>query len=161
MEENTCIKGARGSHVWWHWNATLSSITGWHTTLLVIGCWACRPPQLQIICHGLYHARGIVHLHEFLVALKNQEDEIDHREVINDDFIYDICVMNVLPKQVLAQETEFWYWSCFMKQDFLLELLGRTRRRCVSVMANNMLWWTLTLSLCIYQIGRASCRERV
>ena len=69
-------------------------------------CCACRPPLLQIICHGLYHARGIVHLHEISAALKNQEDEIDHREVINDDGIYDIRIMNVLPKPMLVAMTE-------------------------------------------------------
>ena len=53
--------------------------------------------------------KGIVHLHEYLVVLKNQEDEIDYREVINDDGIYDIRVMNVLPKEILAEVTELWY----------------------------------------------------
>ena len=44
--------------------------------------------QMQMFCHRLCHARGIVHLHEFLIALKNQEYERDHREVINDDGVY-------------------------------------------------------------------------
>ena len=61
---------------------------------------------MQLGCHRLCHARGIVHLYEFLVVLKNQEDEIDHREVSNDDGIYDICIMDVLPKQVLAEVIE-------------------------------------------------------
>jgi len=39
-------------------------------------------------------------------VLKNQEDEIDYREVINDDGIYDIRVMNVLPKPMLIAVTE-------------------------------------------------------
>ena len=65
------------------------------------------PRQMQIVCHRLCHARGIVHLNEFLVALKKQEDETGHREVINDDGIYDIRVMDVLTKQVLAAMTEF------------------------------------------------------
>ena len=38
--------------------------------------------------------------------LKNQEDEIDYREVINDDGIYDIHVVNVLPKPMLIPVTE-------------------------------------------------------
>ena len=50
--------------------------------------------------------KGIIHLHEYLVVLKNQEDEIVYREVINDDGIYDIRVMNALPKQVLAVVTK-------------------------------------------------------
>ena len=44
--------------------------------------------QMQMVCHRLCHAREIVHLHEFLIALKNQEDETDRREVINDDSVY-------------------------------------------------------------------------
>ena len=68
----------------------------------MMGCCTCCPPQLQTVCHRLYHARGIVQLHELLVALKNQEDETDHRKVINDDGIYDIRIMNVLPKKVLT-----------------------------------------------------------
>ena len=38
---------------------------------------------------------------------KNQEDEANHREVINNDGIYDIRVTDVLPKQVLTGVTEF------------------------------------------------------
>ena len=49
--------------------------------------------QVQILCHRLCHARGIVHLHEFLIALKNQEYEIDRREVINDDGLYMIYAL--------------------------------------------------------------------
>ena len=71
-----------------------------------MGCCACRPPLLQIICHGLYHAKGIIHLHEYLVVLKNQEDEIYYREVINDDGIYDTHVVNVLPKPILVAVTK-------------------------------------------------------
>ena len=44
--------------------------------------------QMQMVCHRLCHERGIIHLHEFLIALKNQEDETDRREVINDDGVY-------------------------------------------------------------------------
>jgi hypothetical protein len=44
--------------------------------------------RCKCFCHRLCHARGIVHLHEFLIALKNQEDETDRREVINDDGVY-------------------------------------------------------------------------
>jgi len=39
-------------------------------------------------------------------VLKNREDEIDYREVIKDDGIYDIRVMNVLPKPMLIAVTE-------------------------------------------------------
>ena len=48
---------------------------------------------MQMVCHRLCHARGIVHLHEFLIALKNQEDETDRREVINDDGVYMIYAL--------------------------------------------------------------------
>ena len=124
MEENARINRACGSHAWWHWNVTLSSITGWQTTLLMMGYCTCCPPQLQTVCHRLYHARGIVQLHELLVALKNQEDETDHRKVINDDGIYDIRIMNVLPKQVLAAvmilvlfyEKKIFWLSCLEGQ---------------------------------------------
>ena len=70
--------------------------------LLMMRCCTCCPPQLQIVCHRLCHARGNIHLREFLVAWKDQEDEADHREVINDDGIFDMRVVDVLPKQVLA-----------------------------------------------------------
>ena len=69
-------------------------------------CCTCGPPQLQIGCHRLCHARGNVHLREFLVAGNDQEDEVNHRGVINDDGIFDMHVMDVLPKQVLAAMTE-------------------------------------------------------
>ena len=49
--------------------------------------------QVQIVCHRLYHTRGIVHLNDFLIALKNQVDETDHREVINDDGVYMIYTL--------------------------------------------------------------------
>ena len=49
--------------------------------------------QMQMVCHRLCHASEIVHLHEFLIALKNQEDEIDRREVINDDGVYMIYAL--------------------------------------------------------------------
>ena len=64
------IKRACGSHAWWHWNTTLSSITGWHTSLLVKRCCTCCPPQLQIDCHRLCHEREIIHLHESLILLE-------------------------------------------------------------------------------------------
>ena len=49
--------------------------------------------QVQIVCHRLCHERGIIHLHEFLITLKNQEDETDRREVINDDGVYMIYAL--------------------------------------------------------------------
>ena len=80
----------------------------WMTYILrMMRCCTCCSPQMQVGCHRLCRARGIVHLHEFLILLENQGDETDHREVINDDGIYDIRVMDVLPKQVLNAVTEF------------------------------------------------------
>ena len=51
-----------------------------------------RRCQVQMFCHRLCHARGIVHLHEHLITLKNQEDETDYQKVINDNSIFDIQV---------------------------------------------------------------------
>ena len=59
-----------------------------------------------MVSHRLCHGRGNVHLREFLVAWKDQEDEADHREVINYDSIFDMRVMDFLPKKVLAAMTE-------------------------------------------------------
>ena len=42
-----------------------------------------------------------------LGSVRNQEDETNRRKVINDDDIYDIRVMDVLPKQVLTAVTKF------------------------------------------------------
>ena len=85
------VERARGNHVWWYWNASFSSITGWHTSLLMM--------QIFVID---YVMREKLFSSWILGCGKNQGDETNHRNVINDDGIFDIRVMNVLPKQALT-----------------------------------------------------------
>ena len=49
--------------------------------------------QVQMVCHRLCHERRIIHLHEFLITFKNQEDETDRRKVTNDDGVYMIYAL--------------------------------------------------------------------
>ena len=90
MEENTRIKRACGGHTRWHWSYLMAlvifdDIETPRSTRSLDDRQRC---QVQMVCHRLCHARGIVHLYEFLVVLKKQEDEMNHREVINDDSVY-------------------------------------------------------------------------
>ena len=94
-EENTRIEGARGSHTWWHWSysMTLVILDDIETPRSARSLDDRQRCQMQMLCHRLCHARGIVHLHGSWLRWKNQEDETDRREVINDDGVYMIYTL--------------------------------------------------------------------
>ena len=112
MEENTHIEGARGSHTWWHWSYLMTYGHTWWTLrrLAQLDHWM-TDVVAKCKCFVIYY---VMQGESFTFMVLDYVGSIKKMKQITGSHqwwwcIYDIHVMNVLAKQVLAVVTKFWY----------------------------------------------------